>query len=123
MPYASIYPWIKAPFIRLLASLIAGIVIQWELKLPYTLLATGLILSLLPIIIYSFLPLTTKFKWQAINGFFINLMLVCFGGLLIWLNDIRHQNDWIGNQYQQNDYVIVTIREPLVEKVNSYKAL
>src|SRR5437763_17220211 len=115
MPYASTYLWIKAPFIRLLASLIAGIVLQWELKLPCILLTTGFIFSLAVVIIYSFLPLTTKFKWQAINGLFLNLLLICFGGLLIWLNDIRHQNNWIGNQYQQNDYVVVTIQEPLVE--------
>ena len=123
MPYASTYPWIKAPFIRLLVSLIVGIVIQWKFQLPLSLFVTGFVLSLVIAITYSILSITTKFKWQAINGLFLNLMLVCFGGLLVWLNDIRHQTDWVGKQYKQEDYIVVTLQETLAEKANSYKAL
>ncbi|HVK98027.1 MAG TPA: ComEC/Rec2 family competence protein, partial [Flavisolibacter sp.] len=50
------------------------------------------------------------------------LLFATIGALLIWLNDIRHDNNWIGHHYNENNVVVVKIEETILEKTNSYKA-
>ena len=57
-----------------------------------------------------------------VQGFFINLLIVVFGLLLTYQKDIRHRHNWFGNFYHDNDYLVLTINEPPLEKSKSYKA-
>lgn len=41
----------------------------------------------------------------------------------MYVKDIRHNPQWMGNYYKTGQTVLLTIDEPLVEKANSYKAL
>jgi competence protein ComEC len=43
--------------------------------------------------------------------------------IITWQQNILHNKKWYGNIYSSNSDLLVTIKEPLVEKANSYKAL
>lgn len=117
------YFWSKAPFVRLLIALIAGIVLQWQLQFSFEFLLTMLGIALGIIIIYFLISVKLKYRFSYFNGAGINFIMILFGGILVWLNDVRHDNNWIGKHYTDSSYVMVTIEEPLVEKTNSFKAL
>jgi competence protein ComEC len=116
------YLWHYAPFLRLLIPLAAGIILEWYFPLPLSILLITTSLIAAVIGIYFLLPDKRKFQLSIFNGLFINSLLFVLGACLVWKNDIRHEEAWIG-QYSQNDYLIVRLLEPLVEKQNSYKAL
>lgn len=114
--------WKKAPFIRLLLPLVAGIVLQWYANLP-------LVSGVVAVVSFSFawalfflLPDAIRFKLQPLSGIILNLLVASVGLLITWQNDVRHASKWFGHYYQDSDYVVVRINEPLVEKPKSYKA-
>lgn len=115
--------WHKAPFIRLLLALAAGIAAQWYLpqSLSVLLICTGVCMAV--VMAYSFTAVTTRYRLRVLNGFCLFLLVACTGGLAVWLQDIRNDVAWFGHSYQPGDYVQVTIQEPLVEKANSFKAV
>ena len=119
----TVYLWNRAPFVRLLISLMTGIILQWHVQFSLNILLLCLFVCSVPIAIYVFLPLKFKYKWTSVNGFILNVLLITFGALLIPLKDIRNNEDWIGHHYKNGSYIIVTLQEPLVQKANSYKAL
>lgn len=123
MPLPTAYFWNKTPFVRLLVALIAGIVLQWQLQLSFSILVISFAIVFLFILIYFFIPLKSKFSFGYFNGIATNLFILLTGAILVWLHDIRHNKNWIGNNYSDSSYIIATIEEPLVEKTNSFKAL
>jgi len=122
MPLPTAYFWSKAPFVRLLIALVAGIILQWHLQLTIEILLITLAGAFALIVVYFLIPLKLKYGFSYLNGVGINFMMALLGGILVWANDIRHNNNWIGNHYSDSSYVIATIEEPLVEKTNSFKA-
>lgn len=119
----SISTWKKAPFIRFLLPLIAGILLQWHLQLPvqtgwYVLCFSGVV----SLTLFS-LSWFNRYRLTAINGIVITLVFLALGSLLAWHKDIRHDPAWFGRFVKTGKVVIVTIREELVEKNNSYKAI
>jgi competence protein ComEC len=115
--------WHKAPFIRLLAALLIGILLQWHLQLPFLYLITGSVICAIFIAIYSLSSIKLLYSFAAVNGVAISLLLICVGAILVWANDVRNNKAWAGRHYKDGDYVIATLAEPLVEKPNSYKAV
>ena len=114
--------WKKAPFIRLLLPLIAGIILQWYLQIPLQVIVTALIFCTIAFLLFLLLPLAFRFKIQALQGLIIQLLFIALGAWLTWQKDIRHQDNWYGNYYKEGNYLIVRIDEPLVEKNKSFKA-
>ena len=123
MPLPAVYFWNKVPFVRLLLALIAGIVLQWQLQFSITALLVSFGAGFMLLVIYSLASLKSKFRFGYINGIAINIIILLIGAILVWLQDVRHNKNWIGNNNFHNNYVIATIEEPLVEKTNSFKAL
>jgi competence protein ComEC len=117
------YFWSKAPFVRLLIALAVGIVLQWLFQSSFEFLLTILGIVLTLIIIYFFVPVKWKYQYSYLGGIGLNSLIALLGAMLVWMNDVRHKVNWIGNNYADSSYVIVTIEEPLVEKTNSFKAL
>ena len=114
--------WKKAPFIRLLLPIVIGILVQWtyafdEPVILFAIFSFGLALAL-----FRFLPLSIRFKFQTLQGFILNLILIAFGLLITHQKDIRNRPEWFGNNYHDSDYLVVTVNEPLVEKNKSFKA-
>lgn len=79
--------------------------------------------GILSLLIYFFIPLKIKFSYGFASGIFIGAILVSTGSILIYLNDIRNQHNWIGHQYKDSSYLVVRLMERLSEKANSFKAL
>jgi competence protein ComEC len=111
-----------APFIRLLLPFLVGILLQWYLQIPLPIIAMAVIGFGAANLLFYFLPLALRFKLQMPQGILINLLLITFGLLITWQKDVRHKNEWYGNYYKDNNYIIVKIEEPLIEKTKSYKA-
>lgn len=115
--------WHKAPFTRLLLALAGGILVQWYLQPPLAALFICLGSCLAVTTIYAFSAVEARYWFRAINGAGLFLLLACTGSIAVWLHDVRKNADWFGKFYKEDDYVLVTIEEPLVEKANSFKAV
>jgi len=123
MPAPIMHLWYKAPFLRLIFPLIAGILIQWHGQFSFYSLIVASCILLITIIIYQFLPLSKKFIFSSFNGIAITVLIAVLGALLTWIKDIRHTSNWIGNNNTAHNYLTLKLQEPLVEKPNSYKAI
>ena len=111
-----------APFIRLLAPFVAGIVLQWYLQISLSAIIAAAIGFGVANMLYYLLPLSLRFKLQLLQGVLLNLMLIVFGLFITWQKDVRHCDSWYGNYYKDSNYIIAKIEEPLIEKTKSYKA-
>ncbi|HEX2628940.1 MAG TPA: ComEC/Rec2 family competence protein, partial [Chitinophagaceae bacterium] len=114
--------WKKAPFIRLLAGLICGILLQWYITIDLLLLKIVFFSSIVCIACFFFIPFFNRYRFTIINGIAIHLLFISIGAWLIWQEDIRHHKNWFHHNYTGNESIIVTLQEPLSEKERSYKA-
>lgn len=120
---AKIYLWQKAPALRLLVPFVAGILLQWYLQPPLVLVwvITGFFAA--STIIFQLLPLRLRFKAAALQGFVLTGLIAAAAMLIVQCNDVRNNAYWFGKNDAENDALLLTLQEPLVEKPNSYKAL
>lgn len=123
MPATKAQLWHYAPFLRFLAPLMAGIIAQWYLQFSFSFLLLADCLAISLIIFYFFLSEKRKYQFQGINGISIHLFIFMTGSCLVWINDIRHNKEWIGKYPGEKKFVTLRLLEPLVEKQNSFKAL
>jgi competence protein ComEC len=116
------YLWKSMPFARLIIPFIAGILIQWNLNYPASVLpgAAGFLTTIISI--YFFLPFAVKYTYRWIPGIVINLLLTIAGASIILNADISRKPDWIGSYSTDSTFILATIKEPLVEKAKTYKA-
>lgn len=122
MRYPGIPVWKKAPFLRLLIPVVTGILLQWYLQFDLNQIFVASICFGLALIIFEFLPLSFRYKLQGFQGLLLNFILIAFGLFITYQKDIRHDANWFGKIYNDSDYIVATINEPLVEKNKSYKA-
>ncbi|RYZ28670.1 MAG: ComEC family competence protein [Chitinophagaceae bacterium] len=115
--------WNKAPFIRFLVTLAAGIITQWYVQISLPVLLAIFAASFVCIAVYSFTAIRHRYRLSLLNGTAACLLFSAMGGLLVWTNDIRHNKRWAGHHLKEESSFVVTLQEPLVEKANSYKAL
>jgi competence protein ComEC len=114
--------WKKAPFIRLLLPLVAGILLQWYLQIPLSFCLVGSSCFFVAYLLFYLFPLSVQYKLQWLQAIALNLLLMSAGSFITWQKDIQHSNNWFGNYYRDSDYLVVRIDEPLIEKPKSYKA-
>jgi competence protein ComEC len=115
--------WKKAPFLRIVAALIPGIVLQWYVQLHPLLLCAMLGVSIVAIIVFFLLSSYHHYRFAWLQGLIITLALTCTGALLAWHKDVRHNSNWFGNEYKNGDALSVILRESPVEKTKSVKAI
>ena len=115
--------WNKAPFIRLLLPLMAGIITQWYWPFNFDLLLIVMLTCICTIVLYFFLSLKNRFRLTVIHGLLVNVMVFCSGSILVCINDVRNKHNWMGKFYADKNYVVLALEEPLVEKANSFKSL
>ena len=114
--------WKKAPFLRLLIPVAIGILLQWYIRFSRDQILLAGVCFIIAFAAFQFLPLIIRFKFQTLQGFFINLILIVLGSFLTYQKDTRHNQNWFGYVYHDSDYIVATINEPLLEKNKSYKA-
>jgi len=117
-----VHTWKKAPFIRMLIPLMAGIIIQWHVQAELIVILPVLMASFFSILALFFLPLLKRYRLAPVNGFLFVFLFAALGALLAWIKDIRHQPGWFGNYYKNENALVVTLTEAPVEKTKSYKA-
>lgn len=119
---ASFYLWKKVTFLRLLIPFMVGIILQWNIQLSPAHWITVLILSVLIIGSFFFIPLFGRFRLGIMNGIAVNTAFLSLGALLVWHKDIRNNPAWFGHSYTNDTILVVTLAEPCTEKTNSIKA-
>lgn len=114
--------WKKTPFLKLLLPFIAGIIIQWHLQinLSFWWIVGGISLALL--FVFFILPLFDRFRSGILNGIFIGLLFMSLGAILAFKKDIRNHPGWLGNHYSDQQSLLITLDEALIEKTKSFKA-
>ncbi|HEX6847003.1 MAG TPA: ComEC/Rec2 family competence protein, partial [Chitinophagaceae bacterium] len=117
-----IHVWKKAPFIRFLIPLIAGIVLQWYFAIRPEPFWITLSVSLIVITAFFFIPFFERYKLTVLNGLSVAGLLIAIGGLLSWYKNIQHDPEWFGQNYNTQNALVVTLLEDPVEKTRSYKA-
>ncbi len=102
--------------------MITGIMVQWRFQLGIN--TWWIILSIAFIILLSFfiIPFFNRYRFAFINGIVTSIIFFCIGAMLAWQRDIRNNKQWLGNFYQEQNGLIVTLDEPPVEKTKSIKA-
>ena len=118
-----IFIWKKAPFLRLLLPVIAGIIAGYYLQVNIKIILITAIVLFSAYCLFNLLPLAYRFKLQAINGIIITAFIINAGIFLTWNKDARHHAEWYGNRYDSSSYIVATISEPPVEKNKSYKVI
>lgn len=113
--------WKKAPFIRLIAPVAAGILLQWYLSFSIFAITCCAVSFSLAFFLFRFFPLAIRFRLQAFQGLFLQLLMVVFGLLITWKNEVQNYKNWIGKYYTDSSYLVVNIEEPLTEKTKSLK--
>ncbi|MBP9102576.1 MAG: ComEC family competence protein [Chitinophagaceae bacterium] len=114
--------WKKTPFLKLLLSMMVGIVVQWRLQFSIKLLSILFVIAIVSLVVFFIIPFFNRFRLAVVNGLFTGLLFFCFGALLAWQKDIRNNQEWLGNFYQPKSGLVVTIDEPPVEKTKSVKS-
>src|SRR5436190_3100562 len=104
-----IHVWKKAPFIRFLLPLIAGIVLQWNLQIQPVILWITLCISVIATVLFFFIPFFERYKLSALSGLAATFLFIAFGGLLSWYKNIRHDENWFGKKYKNESALIVTL--------------
>jgi competence protein ComEC len=114
--------WKQAPFIRLLAAFVPGILLQYYGRLPLLaallpVLAAGLLLA-----VPKLLPGRFMLHLKYLRGAALLLLVLAAGMALTSLQNIKNSPAYLGNQYQQSGAIKLTLTEPLSEKAKTWKA-
>jgi competence protein ComEC len=102
--------------------LVAGIILQWHLKIEPELLWMILSASLIITAVFFFIPFFERYKLSGLSGLSIAVTFISLGGLLSWYKNIQHDENWFGKKYSNENALAVTLVENPVEKTKSYKA-
>lgn len=114
--------WKKAPFLRILVSLVAGIMLQWRFQFEKNLLLVVFIFFFITVSGIFLVPFFKKFLLQPFTGLLVCLLVLVLGALLARYQDLRNDPGWFARFYRQGQQVAVSLLEAPVEKTNSFKA-
>jgi competence protein ComEC len=123
MPLQPINSWQSAPFLRLLIPFAIGIVSSYYYNLSTLTIQKIALPAILILIVFSLITITQKFKWMALGGWAIHLLLFVFGVGICNHQDLQKNNNWIGYNYSKKDTILAIIQEPLIKKRKTWKAL
>lgn len=112
----------KAPFLRLVIPLMAGIIIQhhWHFSSNTAIFIIGAAGSFS--LVFYLLPPFYKLRYRNAQGLGILAAVFGLGMLLYTVKDLRYQADWAGRFFAEATTITTTLTEKPVEKTNSYKA-
>lgn len=113
--------WKRAPFLRIILPLLAGISLQLYVSLFPAFLLTVMAISIPGIGLFGFLPLQWRFTVAWIPGILISILVCSTGSLLIYKADMCHQQDFYGHLSTDSSRLLLQINEPLQEKARTYK--
>lgn len=112
--------WKQAPLLRVLVSMMMGILLQYYLDFSF---ASIILFSLTNIFLFFVsykLPLYLRFRFRKLQSVFLVFLIISFGMLLTRQQDLRKINSFFLRHYQQGDELMIKIEAPLAEKQHSY---
>lgn len=118
-----IFIWKKAPYIRLVVPVITGILLQFYLQMEMTAIINISMMALIFLIAFIFLPESFRYRYRYLSGIFIFVLVVCLGASITWQKDVRHHSNWYGKYIDSGSVIVATIKEPLIKKAKTFKAL
>lgn len=114
-------PWRVAPFLRILAAYIPGVIAACYLRLPIYVIFS-LLLILAGICLTNILRTShTIQKYQALKGTAVYGMVFCTAICITYYSDSRNSNQWYGHYLSPESILRVRITEPPVEKNKSFR--
>ena len=118
----SVYLWNRAPFIRLLACFMAGIICQYAVGFDLPLIGAGICISFIFLLIYSFLSTNIKFRYATFSGVCLQFLVFCTGLMVLCLKEMSPDSRRDPG-HEPALFSLLSLEEPPEEKTNSYKAL
>jgi competence protein ComEC len=113
----------RAPFLRLILSLSAGISIQLYIPFNPLILFAAAVLPGLALLIFKKLPFRIRFRYDWLRGMALQMLVICGGCLLVYQSDIRHNRYYFDVLLKPGDILVGTVSEPLQQKARSYKTV
>lgn len=124
MPNAALYINLKkAPFVRLLIALIAGILLKFYLSFSATAIIITPVVVIVLFIACLLLPQALRYTLRHIQGLLILATFMVAGAAITYLKDVSNQHNFVSKFYQPGAPILLTLQEPLVNKPKSYKAV
>jgi competence protein ComEC len=100
--------WHRAPFLRLVLPLIAGIFCAAQTSLPHQFAGWSLIIGLALQFAFASRIIRVAFEVRWVSGLAINLSLLALGQLLYWHNLLPAKQNWLGHQLPNCRFLIGT---------------
>lgn len=115
--------WTDIPMFRLIIPFIIGIVIEKLYHIPAFFYIVTLVVGFILLAVYERIDIYKKFVYRMFSGWAIWLALIGLGGIITHSKNLQNNPTSIYNQYKPFDIIQVLIKEPLIERSNSYKAI
>ncbi|HWV67007.1 ComEC/Rec2 family competence protein, partial [Chitinophaga sp.] len=115
--------WKRAPFLRIIVPLLAGIILQLYLPVYPVLYIALMGVCIAGVLIFRFLPLQWRFTAAWLPGIFLFILISCCGGLLLHNADLRHSRGFYGHCIIDTPLYLLRINEPPQEKKRSFKTV
>jgi competence protein ComEC len=115
--------WRRVPFVKLLAAMASGILLEFYYQLGCTTWISVLCISLFVLIGFFFLPFFKRFQLSLISGVSGFCVFISLGGILLYERNIETRKNWIGLLTEQALTLEVVVEEPPLERPNSIRLL
>ncbi len=112
----------KMPFVRLLAALMTGILLQWYLPLSPWVLLLSFVVVAVAYSVFFFLSAYQYFKYQWLRGIAILLLVALCGCGIVYVHHPLHGRQHYTTVYQPGDAIVATVDEALISKPKTWKA-
>ncbi|MEI3801589.1 MULTISPECIES: ComEC/Rec2 family competence protein [unclassified Chitinophaga] len=113
--------WKRAPFLRIVVPLLAGITLQLYIPVYPVLYIVLICCCMAGISVFRFLPLQWRFAAAWLPGILLFMLISCCGGLLLYNTDLRHSKGFYNKYTTDTPFYLLRINEPLQEKPRSFK--
>ncbi len=121
--FAGVAFYKQTPMLRLLLFLAAGIIVQQYTAIAVWYSFIGIAIAIIALALYTLFSISLQFKYSWITGAAIGILLLALGNLIGYKHSAENNKNWIGHQLSNLKAVNVIIKEPLIEKEKSYKAI
>ena len=112
--------WKQAPLLRVVVSMMIGIVCQYYLLFSLPSIIIFFLINIFLFFVFYKLPLHLRFRFRKLQSVFLIFMLISFGMLLTRQQDRRNSTSFFLRHYQKGDELILKIEAPLIEKKHSF---
>ena len=119
-----LFHWQRAPFLRAVLPLMAGIAWQWYIQAPIWASLLPGVLGLGGLLLVFALPHRFRFRFGYLGILCQGLLFFSLGSLLCTTADSRSHSRWIGYHLSENTNAIeVVLTEEPVEKARTYRVI